>query len=103
MVSVHMLSFRMDQTGEVDYGLGEPKGTGHLRLHDIALADSPIVSATLTGTQITAAGSFAPSSLMALTPYLRDSGSWTRSPLRRGRLPRGGLLRCDPSWPRSPA
>ena len=45
----------------------------------------------------------APDSLMALTPHLRDCGSWPRLPPRRGRSRRGGLPRCDLSSPRWPA
>ena len=41
-------------------------------------------------------------SLMMLTPHLRDSGSWPRSPPPRGRSRRGGLPRRGPSSPRSP-
>jgi hypothetical protein len=42
-------------------------------------------------------------SLMALTPYPRDSRSWTHSPPRRRRSRRGGLPRCGLSSLRSPA
>ena len=51
----------------------------------------------------TAPGSIASSSLMVLTPHLRDCGSWTRSPRRSRRLRRGGLPRYGPSSPRWPA